>query len=200
MTTVEWSGSDRHHRMHSTGLQQRQRFLRLNRSHGRVVTSAVFSWVQTFQKANFRVCEVMPTRYDGAELVLQENRGICKRESALCFNLALTHRQAEKLTLGANRLNSSFQLCNTLRGQTMRNGASTRTRKYAINAIVWRVYRMNNQGVLLKGSRQLRDCLYEPCPAPSHPLDSDNSIKSLTTTIRSMTAHPKSRKCHSPTG
>jgi hypothetical protein len=54
----------------------------------------------------------------------------------------------------------------------MRKGASTRTRRCAIKAIVWMVYRMNNQAHCSKRIRQLRDCLYEPCLGPSHPLES----------------------------
>jgi len=41
------------------------------------------------------------------------------------------------LTAGANFVNSSIQLCSTLKGQTIRKGDSTRTLKYAMNAIVW---------------------------------------------------------------
>jgi hypothetical protein len=38
------------------------------------------------------------------------------------------------MTSGAKRVNSSIQLCTTLRGHTMKKGASTRTRGCAINA------------------------------------------------------------------
>ena len=65
MATVQRSGSDHRHLRHTTRydyprLRQRQRFLRLNQGHDYVVTSTVYSLVQTFQQANFRVCEVMP--------------------------------------------------------------------------------------------------------------------------------------------
>ena len=66
--------------------------------------------------------------------------------------LVITHCRVKMLTFGANRLNSSTQLCKTLRGHTMRKGTSTRTRRYAINAIVWMVCKTSK----LNGACKLR--------------------------------------------
>ena len=100
-------------------------------------------------------------------------------QTGICMprQLVITHCRAKMLTFGANRLNSSIQLYKTLRGQTTRKGASTRTRRYAINAKVWMVCKKGQCKRCLQVEASL---LYVPYPDPSHRLHSPDSIKYLT--------------------
>lgn len=72
------------------------------------------------------------------------------------------------LTSGANLAYSSIQLCNTLSGQTTKKGRElSRSRKYALKAIVWRVCWCKTL-VILRGSYEFRT---KPFPVPSRQLE-----------------------------